>query len=45
MLSSELQNPVGAGIKIPPSDLLVEGGNSFNELIVGEINDLVQCCI
>ena len=45
MLSNELQNPAGTGIKIPPSDLLAEGSNSFDELIVGEINDLVQNCI
>ena len=45
MLSSELQNPAGAGIKIPSSDLLMEGRNNFDELIVGEINNPVQHCI
>jgi len=42
VLRNELQNPAGTGIKIPPSDLLMEDRNSFDELIVDEINNPVQ---
>ena len=36
-MSKKLLNLACPGIKIPPSDLLMEGSNSFDELIVGEV--------
>jgi len=42
VLSNKLQNPASTGIEIPPSDLPMEGSNSFDELIVGQINNPIQ---
>ena len=41
-MSNKLLKLASTGIEIPPSDLLMKGSNSFDESIVGKVNDPVQ---